>query len=442
MEQTRIIQPGGNSPDMRTQAMSDLNKTAMAGSIKALDLRCIPGNRYAISTEVSREHVLLQLQSAPNVTGRRLPLNIALVVDRSGSMEGEPLDYVKRACGYVVDLLEPNDILSVVTFAEQVDVLVPARRVVNKTLLKEHINRIEVGNTTNLYDGLMVGCQQVAASRSEGYVNRVLLLTDGDPTAGIKDFSTIVGQAAEQKSRGITLTALGFGPDYNEELMAGIARRTGGNYYYISRPDLIPEVFRKELESLMTLVARNMRLRLGLSKWVQLRQAYGRSYTMSDARHAEINLVDMERGTAMSVLCEMEFAPHPAGIFRVMKAEIFYDDAASGRSEVLIGDVEFEFTADKAAVQSGINAMVRQEIEIAQASRNLEKTVMGMKTQQISAMHATMELHKTMNLLAAQGRNDEAADVRKAIESIQSGGADAEKTLIGTIYNLDQGKTK
>lgn len=443
MDQTRIIPPGmGGGSDMRTQAMTDLNRTAMAGSIKALDIECIPGNRYAVSTEVTREHVLLQLRSAPNVTGRRLPLNIALVVDRSGSMEGEPLDYVKRACGYVVDLLEPNDILSVVTFAEQVDVLVPARRVVNKSLLKEHINRIEVGNTTNLHDGLLVGCQQVAASRTEGYVNRVLLLTDGDPTTGIKDFSAIVGQAAEQKSRGITLTALGFGPDYNEELMAGIARRTGGNYYYISRPDLIPEVFRKELESLMTLIARNMRLRLGFSKWVQLRQVFGRQHTMSDPRHAEIGLVDMERGTAMSVLCELEFAPHPAGIFRVMKAELFYDDASIGTSQSLSGDVEFEFTTDRALVQANVNQMVLQELEVAQASRNLEKTVMGMKTQQISAMHATMELHKTMSLLATQGRTQEAADVRKAIDSIQSGGADAEKTLIGTIYNLDQGKTK
>jgi Ca-activated chloride channel family protein len=422
--------------------MNDMGKTAMVGSVKTLDIECIPGNRYALSTGPTREHVLIQLRSGAIATGRRLPLNLALVVDRSGSMEGEPLEYVKQACGYVVDLLEPNDTLSVITFAEQVEVLVPARRVINKSLLKEHINRIEVGNTTNLYDAIVAGCQQVAATRSEGYVNRVLLLTDGDPTAGIKDFASIVGQAAEQKSRGITLTALGFGPDYNEELMAGIARRTGGNYYYISRPELIPEVFRKELESLMTLVARNMRLRMSLSRWVQLRQVYGRQYNTPDPRHAEMGLVDMERGSAMSILCDLEFAPHPAGIFRVAKAELFYDDTSSGRTEVLAGDIEIEFTRDPALVQAGVNPMVQQEFEIAQASRNLEKTIMGMKTQQISAMHATMELQKTMSLLASQGRMAEAADVKNAITSIQQGGADAEKTLIGTIYNLDQGKKK
>jgi Ca-activated chloride channel family protein len=125
-----------------------------------------------------------------------------------------------------------------------------------------------------------------------------------------------------------------------------------------------------------------------------------------------------------------------------VKAELLYDDGVTGRSEILPGDIVFEFTADKSLVESGVNPIVKQEIEIALASRNLEKTVMGMKTQQLSAMTATMELQKTMSLLASQGRTDEAEDVRKAIETIKQGGQDAEKTLIGTIYNLDQGKTK
>ncbi|MBP6962771.1 MAG: VWA domain-containing protein [Armatimonadetes bacterium] len=441
MEQTRIIPPGGGDPNDRTQAMADVGKTAMVGAVRALEMDVIAGNRYVLSNEPSRDHVMLQLRSSASMMGRRLPLNIALVIDRSGSMEGEPLDYVKRACGYVVDLLDQNDILSVVTFEEQVDVIMPARRVVNKTLIKEHINRIEPGNTTNLYDGIVVGANQVASAVSAGCVNRVLLFSDGDPTAGIKDFGSIVGQVAEQKSRGITVTALGFGPDYNEELIAGIARQSGGNYYYISRPDLIPEVFRRELESLMTIIARDMKLRLNLSRWVQLRQVYGRKPSFS-GRSAEVPLVDMERGSAMSVLCEMEFAPRPAGTYRVAKAELFYEDTSSGRSETIAADIEFDFTSDRALVQANVNPIIAQEIEIAQASRNLEKTVMGMKTQQLSAMTATMELQKTMSLLASQGRTDEAEDVRKAIESIQQGGPGAEKTLIGTIYSLDQGKRK
>lgn len=442
MEQTRIIPANDGGQGNKTQAMIDPGKTAMVGVMKALNMDCIAGNRYAVSNAASREHVLVQLSSMPNVMGRRTPLNLALVIDRSGSMEGDPLDYVKRACSYVVDLMEPNDILSIVTFEEQVEVLVPARRVVNKNLLKEHINRLQSGNTTNLYDGLVVGCSQVASVMADGYVNRVMVLTDGEPTAGIKDFQSIVGQVAEQKSRGITVTALGFGQEYNEELMAGIARRSGGNYYYISKPELIPEVFRRELESLMTITARNMKLRLNLSKWVQLRQVYGRTPVMSDPRCMEIPLVDLERGTAMSVLCEFDFLPRTPGIYRVAKADLSYDDAVSGRMETISCDVEIEFTTDRSLVAANVNPVIQQELEIAQASINLEKTVMGMKTQQISAMHATIELQKTMNLLVSQGRSDEAEKVRQAISDVKQGVSGAEKTLIGVQLTLDQGKKK
>src|SRR5262249_40180445 len=184
-------------------------------------------------------------------------------------------EYVKRACGYVVDLMEPSDVLSVVTFEEQVDVVMPARRVMNKALIKEHINRIQAGNTTNLYDGMMAGCMQVASIGGGGYLNRVLLLTDGEPTAGIKDFPSIVNQVAEHKNRGISITALGFGSEYNEELMAGIARRSGGNYYYIAQPALIPEVFRRELETLMTITAKNVCVRLYVPRGVRGRFVYG-----------------------------------------------------------------------------------------------------------------------------------------------------------------------
>src|SRR5580700_8116511 len=257
----------------------DPTRTAMAGlgSMQTIEAECLAGNRYAMSTEMSRDHALIVVKASGQQLGRRAPINVCLVIDRSGSMEGEPIEYVKRACEYVVDMLEPNDILSIVTFEEQVDVLMPARRVVNKALVKEHIRRIVVGNTTNLYDGLMAGCMQISAVQSQtpGYVSRVLLLTDGEPTAGLKDFNSIVQQVSQQKTQGISITALGFGSEYNEELMAGIARRSGGNYYYIQRPDLLPEVFRRELETLMTIVAKNIHVRFQLSRWVRVRQVYG-----------------------------------------------------------------------------------------------------------------------------------------------------------------------
>ena len=425
----------------RTQ-MADPNRTQMAGGpgSRALTLSVLPGNRYGMAGASVREHLLLEARAGMSRAGARLPLNISLVLDRSGSMEGEPLEYAKRACAYVVDLLEPDDILSVITFEENADIIMPARRVANKVLVKDYINRITTGNTTNLYEGLLTACTQVASVKTANTLNRVLLLTDGEPTAGTRDFASIVGQVAEQKSRGITVTALGFGPDYNEELMAGIARRSGGNYYYIARPELIPEVFRRELDTLMKITARNLRLRLALARGVSVRQVYGQQPVLGP-RSAEATLIDVEQATGVSSLWELEMTPRPTGTYRVAVAELLYDDALTGRPEKISTDVVLEFTSDRLKAEAGTDPRVQAEIEVARAARSLDKTVMGMRTQQLDRTQVMGELNRTKTLMLDQGKLAQAQQITQAMSDIQGGGS-VEKTLMGTIYTLDQGKTK
>ncbi len=420
---------------------ADPMRTQMGAPMQTLEIECIPGNKFGMAGEAGREHALLVLRSSGMQPGRRAPINVSLCIDRSGSMEGAPMEYAKRACDYVVDMLEPNDILSIVTFEEQVDVLMPARRVVNKALVKEHIHRLEVGNTTNLYDGLMAGCMQIASVQAQtpGYVNRVLLLTDGEPTVGLKDYTSIVQQVAEQKARGITVTALGFGQEYNEELMAGIARRTGGNYYYIQRPDLLPEVFRRELESLMTIVAKNVRARFTLPKWVRLRQIYGMQPVFGPG-YVETAVPDMERGTARTVLAELEFDRHPAGVFRVVKAEAMYEDVAGAKAGSARADCVVEFTADRSRIPAGINSVVQNELEVARASQNLQRTMMGMRTQQLTAMGAMSELQQARTILMQAGKTEQVQQLDSAMQSLKTGSADVEKTLMGAVIQLDQGK--
>lgn len=414
------------------------DRTQMAGSVKGLGIECVAENSYALATQSTRMHVLAKITGSGTAMGTRMPLNLCLILDRSGSMEGPPMDYMKRACGYVVDLLEPSDILSIVAFTDQAELIMPARRVVNKQLIKEHINRLEVGNTTDLYGGIAMGASQVASVASQGYVNRALLFTDGEPTAGNKDFQSIVGQVVEQKSRGITVTALGFGSEYNEELLSSIAKRSGGNYYYITRPELIPEIFRKELETMMLTVARNLKMRVQMSRWVQVRQVYGKLPTFGH-RSAEVTLADLERGETQSAIIELELGARPGGKYRVAKVEVTYDDSTTGRTETALCDVVVDFTTDAALIASGINPVVQRELEIAEASKNLERTVMGMRTQMVDRDQAIKELEKTRMMLVDQGKTLQAADIEKAINEIKQGAA-AEKTLIG--INLDREKSR
>ena len=375
-----------------------------------------------------------------------MPVNLALVIDRSGSMEGEPLEYVKRACAHVVDLLTPEDVLSIVTFEETVEVLMPARRVTDPGLIKQHIARIVPGNTTNLFDGLYAGGAQLASVPLAGYVNRVLLLTDGEPTAGLKDFASIVAQVGELKARGVTVTALGFGPEYNEELMAGIARKSGGNYYFIARPEEIPGVFAREVEQALSITAKNARLTLHLPRGCVVRQVYG-SPVAFGPRTAEIALGDLGGGATVTKLWEMDWESRRAGTYRVARAVLTVDDGGTGRPvSWASADAVVEFITDPTQLASGVDVTVTQELAVLQAGRDLEKTMMGMRTQQLSVADVTQQLQKTQVLLRQQGQAEAAREVAQATQAFQAGGgaggdADAlNKTLIGAIWDIERGK--
>jgi Ca-activated chloride channel homolog len=409
-----------------------------------INLRVVAGNRLAHTGTHSRTHVMTQIQigaassGAGMVGGQRMPVNVSLVIDRSGSMEGEPLEYVKRACMHVVDMLTPEDVLSIITFESNVEVIMPARRVTDPNLIKQHISRIVAGNTTDLFGGLSAGGSQAASVPLAGYVTRVLLLTDGEPTAGLRDFQSIVGQVADLKNRGVTVTALGFGPEYNEELMAGIARRSGGNYYYIRTPEEIPQVFATEMQQIMGVALKNPRLALHLPQGNICRQCYGTPPTFGP-RIAEIALPDLERGAILTKLWEMELEPRTLGTFRVAKAVLTYEE--NGQMQTVSGDAVVQFIDDAAQVPSGADPQVAQELSVIQATRNLEQTMMGMRTQALSMADVTMALNKTQAMFTSQGRTEAAQEVAQAAQAFQQGDTSAvEKTLMGTLFDLDQGK--
>ncbi|CUU35091.1 MAG: VWA domain-containing protein [Armatimonadetes bacterium] len=438
----------GASDPMRTQAFSmpvlDPNRTQAVPGLGApaqpsLTMEVVLGRKYALAQTLAREGLLIQITASQTAAGRA-PLNLCLVLDRSGSMEGAPFEYAKQACTYLVDQLTEQDVLSIVTFSDTVDVVMPPRKIVNKQLVKDHIMRLTVGDTTNLYDALVVGTQQLTSVNLPGYQAHLILLTDGEPTVGIKDFSMIVGVAARAKEFGFHMTALGFGPDYNEELLAGIARRSGGKYYYIDQPQRIPEVFQQELVRLMTVVARNPKLELQLARWVQVRQAFGGEYKLQ-GRTVEMQLVDAERGSTLTPVFELEFPNHPAGIYRIAKVKLTWEDIVTGRVETLTDDVVLEFTTDPAKANVPQDPRVANELQVALTSRALEKTIMGLRAHQLNQTQALQELQRTQALLLQQGRLQEAQQVTQAIRALQGQDTNtAEKTLMGTLVNLEQAK--
>lgn len=441
-----VGQGGGNATvamPAQSFAPGGGNRTTVMAPMTALTVEVIAGRTVTMANGPAREQFLLELRAGGGETfggvvgGGRTPMNLCLVIDRSGSMEGQPLEYVKQACTHVVDLLMPTDVLSIVTFEEVVEVLMPPQQVTNKDMVKAGIARLAAGNTTNLYDGISLAMQQVSQFIETNRATRMIVLTDGDPTAGIKDYTALTTHAAELQKKGISVTFLGFGPDYNEELLAGMAKKAGGTYHYIPQPQMIPDIFRDELNKLMTTVTRNMSLELKLARWVQMNAP---QQVMEGTLN--ISLADMERGSSIQQVIDLEFPNHPLGHYRVLGGKLSYDDLLSGDTKTVNLDFEMEFSADSARYSQPVNPRVGQAASVVASSKAIEKTVMGLKTGMITQMGAITDLQKTQALLLGQGRTAEAQEVTMALRALQSGDkGGAEKTLMGTFVNLDQGKS-
>lgn len=455
MDRTQKIDPNktvlGSPVDNRTQAMAappvggDPNRTTAWAPTESVTISVVPSRVASMANGPAREQFLIEVAAAgdamPGVSsGVRTPLNLCLVLDRSGSMEGPPLQYAKEAISYVVDLLSPTDVLSIVVFDETVDVLMPPQRVTNKQAIKDGVAQIQPGYTTNISDAMTLAAQQLGANEDKTRATRMVFLTDGEPTAGIKDFHPLVTHAGDIKSRGITCTFLGFGQEYNEELLAAMAKKTGGNYYYIAQPQLIPEVFRTELEKLVTVAAMNLKLSLRLSRWVSLRGGTGIGLVQDD-RQISLELADLERGAVLQQVLDFDFDNHPLGHYVVATGKLSYEDTGGGVSKTVPLDLVMEFTADASRYSVAPDPRVASAHQVSAASRVVEKTIMGLKTMALSPAQAMAELQKTQALLLADGRVADAQEVTMAMNALKSGDVGgAEKTLMGTMLHLDQGK--
>lgn len=225
---------------------------------------------------------------------QRTPLNLSLVIDRSGSMDGAKLEYAKKAAMFVVDHVTPDDYLSIVIYDSEVKTLFPSQRVTNKVTLKNLIQQLRSGSSTNLSGGMLEGYNQVQTTYKSGYVNRVLLMSDGLANEGITDnlslFNIVRGKLREQ---GVSISTFGVGLDYNEDLMQGLAENGNGNYYFIANPEEIPSIFKKELNGLLYLYAQNTSIHITLPEGVKFSRLYGLTAERADDREVVINLRDV-----------------------------------------------------------------------------------------------------------------------------------------------------
>ncbi|MEN9934334.1 MAG: hypothetical protein RLZZ387_913 [Chloroflexota bacterium] len=289
-------------------------------------------SRAAVGESDEQQLVYVLLEARPEGLPAqlpKLPLNLCLVVDRSSSMRGDRLQQVKDAASRIIDQLGQEDNFSLVVFNDRAEVVIGAQRVVNKADLKQAVGRVEASGGTEMATGLALAAQEIQRPMLARAVSRILLLTDGR-TYG--DESRCVEIARRAQSRGVGLTALGVGSEWNEDLLETMTASENSRARYITTAQEVASVFADELKRMHSVLAQRVRVELavrpgGLVRALdQVRPFISSVPVVEDAELVwRASLGDWTGNDVQAFLLELVVPPLGVGEHAVVKIGLRYD---------------------------------------------------------------------------------------------------------------------
>jgi Ca-activated chloride channel family protein len=292
---------------------------------------------------------------------QRAPVNLSLVIDRSGSMSSDDkLEKAKAAALMVLDRLGPDDIISVVTFDSTVDIVVPATPANEREFIRDRIVELTPRGSTALFAGVSHGIEEIAKYNDHKRINRIILVSDGQANVGPHSPNELgrLGEVAAHD--GVSITTIGLGLDYNEDLMTQLAMSSDGNHAFAENSADIETMFSHELGDLLSVVAKDVEVEVSFADGITPVRALGREATIT-GHTARVSLSQLYAKQQKFVLFEVKVPPGTAGKKRdVADVAVKYANMVSKKQATKKGSVAVAFTTARTEVAQRENKKVME----------------------------------------------------------------------------------
>ena len=298
------------------------------------------------------------------LTGFRLqkekvaPINVALVIDKSGSMQGEKLRSAKDAAIMAIERVRKDDIIAVVTYSHAAEVLLPATKATDKKRLQTAINKLRAGGQTALHDGVEKGAQEVSKFLDRNRVNRIVLVSDVLANVGPSTPAELGRLGASLGQKNIAVTTIGLGLGYNEDLMTQLAEKSDGNHAFAENANDLARFFEYEFGDILSVVAQEVTVTIIGVEGVRPIRVLGREAEIQE-KHISVKLNQLYSQQEKYVLVELEVSPAKANQERqIAGVAVVYRNMETNTTERLSSIISATFTDSPRLVDEKTNATV------------------------------------------------------------------------------------
>ena len=364
--------------------------SVLFGAVGIGETGAIAGQTDAVVLEVEADTPVVAIGEARKVVVRalvrpyrkeekvRAPLAVALVLDKSGSMASDgKMENAKLGALEALRMLDSRDVATIVIYDDNASVLVRARSVgrgAEEPAFLRPISRVRAGGMTALHDGVVLGAEQLEPFVNEGFIPRIVLLSDGIANVGPSSTEELARLGRGLARREMTITTIGLGLDYHEDLMTALAAESGGNAYFARTARMLPEIFSRDMEDAVTLTARKVRVTLRALGGARPARAIGRQGKLEE-NSLEVAIDNLYSGEKYA-LFEMDLPEGEAGtLLDAAEVVLEYIDPVSGTGVRKTVPLQFSFTKDAAEGEKNQRTEIVAQAALARNAEIREEAV-------------------------------------------------------------------